>query len=102
MIKTFFWPKLLRTPNYKKYWFQQDGAPPHTANLVQDWLTSKLSTKFISKSQWPPQSPDLSPCDFFLWGYLKSVVYNPLPKSIEELKEIKKMNKDILKSTFNY
>ena len=105
IIKTFFWPKLLRTPNYKKYWFQQDGAPPHTANLVQDWLTSKLSTKFINKSQWPPQSPDLSPCDFFLWGYLKSVVYNPLPKSIEELKanlekEIKKINKDILKSTF--
>ena len=33
------------------------------------------------------------------------MVYNPLPKSIEELKanlekEIKKINKDILKSTF--
>lgn len=25
--------------------------------------------------QWPPYSPNLSPCDFFLWGYLKNQVY---------------------------
>ncbi|GBO01650.1 hypothetical protein AVEN_273261-1 [Araneus ventricosus] len=24
---------------------------------------------------WPPRSPDLNPCDFFLWGHLKSLVY---------------------------
>ena len=98
--------KLLRTAEYKKYIFQQDGARPHTATTVQTWLTEKFGNKFIDKNSWPPRSPDLNPCDFFLWGYLKSVVYNPLPKTLDDLKvnlerEIKKINKDMLKSTFS-
>ena len=24
---------------------------------------------------WPPRSPDLTPCDFFLWGYVKVHVF---------------------------
>ena len=44
-------------------------------------------------------------CDFYLWGFLKSVVYNPLPKTLDDLKinlerEIKKIPKNILNSTF--
>jgi len=35
---------------------------------------------------WPPRSPDLSMCDFFLWGYLKSRVYEGKPRTLEELK----------------
>ena len=36
---------------------------------------------------WPPRSPDATPCDFFLWGYVKDQVYVPLlPASIPELK----------------
>ena len=35
----------------------------------------------------PPRSPDATPCDFFLWGYVKDRVYvPPLPESITELK----------------
>jgi hypothetical protein len=26
---------------------------------------------------WPPRSPDLTPCDFFLWGYVKDNAYKP-------------------------
>jgi hypothetical protein len=105
MLKNFFWPKHLRTKSYKNYYFQQDGATPHTANLVQEWLSSKFSDQFIDKNQWPPRSPDLNPCDYFLWGYLKSVVYNPLPKTLDDLKEnisreINKINNNILNSTF--
>ena len=34
-----------------------------------------------------PRSPDPTPCDFFLWGYVKDQVYvPPLPASIAELK----------------
>ena len=105
MLQTFFWPKHLRTSEYKKYYFQQDGAKPHTANIVQKWLKSKFDDLFVSKEKWPPYSPDLNPCDFFLWGYLKSVVYNPLPKTLNDLKvnierEIKNINADMLKSSF--
>jgi hypothetical protein len=36
---------------------------------------------------WPPLSPDATPCDFFLWGYVKVQVYvPPLPAIIPELK----------------
>ena len=106
MLKDFFWPKLLRTQEYKKYFFQQDGAPPHAATEVQNWLRSKFEERFIGKLQWPPRSPDLNICDFFLWGYLKARVYNPIPKTKEELKEnirreIKNIDKSILKSVFH-
>jgi hypothetical protein len=37
--------------------------------------------------QWPVRSPDLSPCDYFLWGYLKSKVYSTRPMTIEDLKQ---------------
>ncbi len=79
MLQNWFWPKHLRTADYKKYYFQQDGATPHKANIVQSWLGSKFGKKFLDKEKWPPRSPDLNPCDFFLWGYLKDRVYNPLP-----------------------
>jgi len=36
---------------------------------------------------WSPRSPDATPCDIFLWGYVKDQVYvPPLPASIPELK----------------
>jgi len=38
MLKVWFWYKHLRTSEYKKYYFQQDGTPPHTSNIVQEWL----------------------------------------------------------------
>jgi hypothetical protein len=27
--------------------------------------------------RWPPRSPDLTPCDSFLWGYIKDRVFVP-------------------------
>ena len=35
-----------------------------------------------------PRSPDLSTCHFFLWGYVKGLVFVlPLPANIEEMKQ---------------
>ncbi|KAK3875203.1 hypothetical protein Pcinc_011476 [Petrolisthes cinctipes] len=36
---------------------------------------------------WPHRSPDLSICDYFLWGYLKARVYEHKPRTLEDLKE---------------
>jgi len=36
---------------------------------------------------WLARSPDLTPCDFFLWLYLKAKVYARRPGTIEQLKE---------------
>jgi hypothetical protein len=38
--------------------------------------------------KWPPRSPDLTPSDFFLWRYMKELVYvPPLPHNVQELKQ---------------
>ena len=50
ILKVWFWPKHLRTDSYKIYYFQQDGATPHTANSVQNWLSSKFGDKFVDKT----------------------------------------------------
>jgi predicted transcriptional regulator len=34
-----------------------------------------------------PRSPDLTPPDYILWGYLKQVVYSNRPLTIEDLKQ---------------
>jgi hypothetical protein len=36
---------------------------------------------------WPARSPDLNACDFFLWGYLKSKVYENKPRTTMDLKQ---------------
>ena len=74
-------------------------------NFAQTWLKDKFDDKFIDKDMWPPRSLDLNPCDFYLWGHLKSMVYNRWPKTLDDLKanierEITKISKNILELTF--
>lgn len=105
MLQQFFWQEHKRQKKYRQYYFQQDGAPPHRAIVVQEWLKDQFGDKFLTTKQWPPRSPDLNPCDFFLWGYLKDKVYRKKYETIEELKEeirneIKKISKITLSAVF--
>ena len=71
-------------------WFQQDGATPHTAQKSLQWLKEKFDKRLISLKtdvEWSPNFTDLSPLDFFLWGYMKDRVYAHKPRSTHELKE---------------
>jgi len=37
--------------------------------------------------RWPPRSPDLTPYDFFLWGFVKDTVFVPaLPANLQDLR----------------
>lgn len=72
-------------------WFQQDGATAHTSNVAMEWLRNRFPEKLISHRSsfpWPPRSPDLSPLDFFLWGFVKEKVFRAQPSSIQELKTL--------------
>ena len=105
MLQQFFWPEHKVQKLHSHYYFQQDGAPAHRAKVVQDWLKDKFGDKFLKSNLWPPRSPHLNPCDFFLWGYLKDRVYRKKFETIEELKEeikneIKKITKITLNSVF--
>jgi len=37
--------------------------------------------------EWPPRSPDLTPCDFFFWGHLKNKVYSTLLRNTDKLRQ---------------
>lgn len=70
--------------------FMQDGAPPHYASGVRQWLDENFPARWIGRRgaiDWPARSPDLSPADFFLWGYLKDIVYKTKPRNLHELKQ---------------
>lgn len=75
-------------PN-RNIWFQQDGAPPHFVRPVRNFLDTVFPGRWIGRRgpiEWPPRSPDLTPMDYFLWGYLKSKVYRTKPDNVEVLK----------------
>lgn len=67
--------------------FQQDGAPAHSSGRAQDWLAAHCPD-FLRKDEWPPNSPDLNPLDFHVWGAMLAEyeAYQPKPKSTAELK----------------
>jgi hypothetical protein len=66
-------------------WYKQDGATCHTSNQTMNMLRGFFQDRLISKNVWPPRSPDLSPPDFLLWGYLKETVYQENPHTLEDL-----------------
>jgi hypothetical protein len=71
-------------------WFQQDRATAHTARSAMQVLNEMFPVRMISRRgdmEWPARSPDLQACDFFLWGYFKSKVYEKKPKTTVDLKQ---------------
>lgn len=69
-------------------WFQHDGAPAHFSRNVRNYLDTAFPNRWIGRGgpvSWPPRSPDLSCLDFFLWGQLKSAVYETPIASPEDL-----------------
>ena len=69
--------------------FQQDGAPCHSALVTRDYLNEQFPNRWIGKggrSLWAPRSPDLTPLDFSVWGYIKSKVYATRVSDRDELK----------------
>ena len=69
--------------------FQQDGAPAHTARQTQEWLALKCP-EMINKDEWPPNSPDLNPLDYYVWGAMLHMYqkYTPKPTNKTELQAV--------------
>ncbi|GFW82812.1 CNDH2_C domain-containing protein [Trichonephila clavipes] len=71
-------------------WLQQDGATCHTARATIDLLKDTFGDRLISRFgpvNWPPRSCDLTLLDYFLWGYLKSLVYADKPQTLDHLED---------------
>lgn len=71
-------------------YLQQDGAPPHNCREVSQYLHRTFDQQWIGTNGpvlWPARSPDLTPLDFFLWGFLKNRVFQTQVETLEELRQ---------------
>ena len=60
-------------------------------------LDEEFADRWIGRggpTAWPPRSPDVTPCDFFLWGFGKDrVSENP----VRNMTELKLRTSDVVK-----
>ncbi|GBM59789.1 hypothetical protein AVEN_14373-2-1, partial [Araneus ventricosus] len=72
----------------RNVWFQHDGAPAQKTSSVKQYLVEEYGEQIIGYGgfqEWSPCSPDLTPIDFFLWGYLKQQVYETPQPTLQDL-----------------
>jgi hypothetical protein len=54
-------------------------------------LATCLSARELLQAEgptvWPPRSPDLTPLDFFAWGFVKDVVYRRKVRDLADLRQ---------------
>ncbi|GFW86940.1 cytochrome P450 4V2 [Trichonephila clavipes] len=74
------------------YFFKNDEGHNVTVNAraTIDLLKGTFGGRLISRFgpvNWPPRSCDLTPLDYFLWGYAKSLVYADKPQTLDHLED---------------
>lgn len=85
-------PVLLLNPpmQAQNMWLQQDGAPAHYSLQVRALLDNIYTNRWIGRGgpvRWPARSPDLTKLDFFLWGYVKDLVYKEPPTTEQNMRQ---------------
>ena len=86
MLSNYFVLKL-EDMDVENLYFQQDGATSHAAIITINLMKETFGERLIFRNDpinWPPKSCDLTPLDYFLWGYVKSV-YADKPKTFNDL-----------------
>ena len=55
-------------------YFQRERTPPHSSREVRNFLNSRFPGRWIGRRgphNWPARSPDVSPLDYCVWGWMK-------------------------------
>ncbi|GFX86511.1 putative LOC100569746 [Trichonephila clavipes] len=55
-------------------------------DLLKDTFGDRLISRF-GPVNWPPRPYALTPLDYFLWGYVKSLVYADKPQTLDHLED---------------
>ena len=85
---------------FNQLWWFQDGAPAHGVQAVRERLRRVFGDRVVALHhdvEWPHRSPDLTPCDFFLWGYLKQKVFSMPPLDLVDLRRKRPVEIDVLR-----
>jgi len=77
----------IRRLSGNNFTFQQDGEPSHTSKHTVAFL-QKSVPDFIEPSNWPPNSPDMNPVDYSIWGALQQLVYRQKIEDTDYLKQV--------------
>ena len=94
MLQTWLFPRQ-QEDEPEDFIMQQDGTPPQYRLDILRWLNDVLPHRWIGRGgsedlmfcPWPAWFPNSTPCDYFLWGYVKDKVFvPPQPVSIPDLK----------------
>ena len=78
--------------NIPHVWFQLDGATAHTARVSMNVIRKTFAGRLISRNgdiPWQLRLSDLSPCIFFLWGYLHK--FQSVPRQTTHYSRIKRV-----------
>jgi transposase len=90
LLQQRFLPVVQTWPSFPSMIFMQDGAPPHWSLAVRNFLSVTYPSRWMGRSSpnlpWPPYSPDLTPMDFFLWGWVKDRIYRTPVGNLNELR----------------
>ncbi|GFV20840.1 putative transposable element [Trichonephila clavipes] len=84
-----------------QYFFKNDEGHNVTVNAhaTIDLLKDKFGVRLISRFgpvNWPPRFCDLTPLDYFLWGYVNSLIYADKPQTLYHLEDnIRRVGADI-------
>ncbi|GFX37817.1 integrase catalytic domain-containing protein [Trichonephila clavipes] len=62
------------------------GRARATIDLLKDTFVDRLISRF-GPVNWPPRSCGLTPLDYFLWGYVKPLVYADKPQMLDHLED---------------
>ncbi|OXU29200.1 hypothetical protein TSAR_003541 [Trichomalopsis sarcophagae] len=74
----------------QRMWVQLDGEPPHFAHIERTFINERYPNQWIGRGgpvAQPPNSPDLTTPDFYLWRYLKNTCYEQQPTIREDMME---------------
>jgi len=85
VLQEGLFPSIESICGHHNWVLQQDGAPSHQAANTVAFLNAR-AVNFIEPTLWPPNSPDLNPVDYAIWGALQQKVYRHPIKKVEDLK----------------
>ena len=64
--------------------FQQDGVPAHRSRQTVAFLHLHVP-ELVEPENWPPNSPELNPVDYWIWGNTRTACRI---RDVEYLKEV--------------
>ena len=73
---------------------------------LNEWCQNFYETyvdegRFIRKTKWPPDSPDLSVLDFYFWDAVSNKVYEGKQLPFKDLKQLQRRIKRVRGSAIN-